>query len=109
MDEVPEVSQPVPEIQRRSLWTVLAIPPLAILVGNLLVSFVRNPDPYGTTFLWVPIVVFFVILFCIPAFHRSVGKRYRGRSLTFLSWAFFLGQIIGCLALWLGSCFLFMA
>ncbi len=109
MDEAPEVPQPVPTIPRGPLWVACSIPPLATLLGNLIVSVVRNPDPYGTTFLWVPIVIFFIILFCTPAFNRAVGKRYRGRSLVFLNWAYILGQMIVCLALWLGSCLLYLS
>lgn len=108
MDEVPQVPQPIPAIPRGPLWFACSIPPLATLLGNLVVSLVPNPDPYGTTFLWVPIVVFFIIVAFTTLFHRAVKTRYRGRSLVFLNCAFVLGQMIVCLALWLGSCLLYM-
>jgi hypothetical protein len=106
MDEAPEIPMPVPEIPRLPLWIACSIPPVATLLGNLVVSFVRNPDPYGATFLWVPVVVFFIILVLTPLFHQAVRVRYRGRSLVFLNCAYVLGEIIICLALWFGSCFL---
>jgi hypothetical protein len=99
---------PLPGIPRTPLWIAFSIPPLAILAGNLIVSFDQNPDPYGSSYLWVPIVVFFVILGFLPVFHRVMKTRYRGRSLVFLNFAYFFGQIIICLSLWAGSCLLFM-
>ncbi|MGL4401808.1 MAG: hypothetical protein ACRCXD_18255, partial [Luteolibacter sp.] len=80
----------------------------AILAGNLIVSLESHPDPYGTSYLWVPLIVFFVILGFLPVFHRAMKTRYRGRSLVFLNLAYFFGQIIVCLSLWLGSCLMFV-
>ncbi|MGL5018850.1 MAG: hypothetical protein ACRDBP_12000 [Luteolibacter sp.] len=52
--------------------------------------------------------MFFVILMFTIRFHEIVSRRYRGRSLVFLTFAYFFGQIIICLSLWLGSCLLFV-
>lgn len=91
------------------MWIAFSVPPVATLPGNLIASFYRTPNDYGTSFLWVPIVVFFIIIACLPLFHRAIGSRYRGRSLVFLNCGYFLGQIIVCLSLWLGSCMLFFS
>ena len=109
MTEVLEVPSPVPVILRGPLWLACSIPPMATLVGNLLAIFVRSPSDYGVGFLMVPMVVLFIIGLITPLFNLAVRTRYRGRSLVFLTCAFILGQIIVCLALWFGSCFLFMS
>ena len=108
MIEAPEVPQPVPIIPRGPLWIACSIPPGAILAGNLIASFFRSPNDYGVVFLAVPVVVFFIIVGITPLFNLAVRVRYRGRSLVFLNCAFVLGQIIICLALWFGSCLLFV-
>lgn len=106
MCEESEVPRPVPVIPRGPLWIAGSIPPLATLLGNLLVSILPDPDPYGATYLWVPVFVFFIIIAFTMLFHRAIKIRYKGRSLVFLDCAFALGQIIVCLALWIGSCLL---
>ena len=109
MTEAPEVPSPVPVIPRGPLWLACSIPPAATLIGNLLASFFRNTSDYSVCFLLVPLVVLFIIGLITPLFNLAVRTRYRGRSLVFLNCAFILGQIIVCLALWFGSCFLFMS
>lgn len=111
MSEPPETPTPTPlsTIPRTPLWIAFSIPPLAILAGNPIANSYLTPTDYGTSFLWVPLVVFFIIIACLPLFHRAVGNRYRGRSLVFLNCGYFLGQIIVCLSLWVGSCMLFFS
>lgn len=108
MNPDPELPRPLPtpEIPKTRLWIALSIPPVAILIGNLIVSFDQSPDPYGASYLGVPIVVFFIILGLLPVFHQAMKNRYCGRSLVFLDFAYFFGQIILCLSLWVGSCLL---
>lgn len=108
MDEVPDTPPPLPAIPRGPLWIALSVPPIVTLLGNFVTGFYHGSDDYGLPFLWVPLVVFFVILGLSCRFYDAVGRRYRGRSLVFLRLAYFLGQIIVCLALWFGSCVLFM-
>ncbi|MES2921718.1 MAG: hypothetical protein V4819_09230 [Verrucomicrobiota bacterium] len=109
MDEAPAVPQPVPAILRGAVWIACSIPPVATLAGNLIASFFRSPGDYGVVFLTVPVVVFFIIGGLVPLINLAVRTRYRGRSLVFLNCAYILGQIIVCLALWFGSCFLYMS
>ena len=109
MSEEPKIPPPLPTIPSKPQWIAFSVPPVAILAGNLIVSFYRTPNDYGTSFLWVPIVVFFLIIACLPLFHRAIGKRYRGRSLVFLDCGYFLGQVIVCLSLWIGSCLAFFS
>jgi hypothetical protein len=106
MTEAPQVPEPQPSIPRGWLWTTLAAPPLVTLLGNTIVGFYRHSSGHGDAFLWVPLAVFFVILGNYPFFKDAVAKRYRGRSLVFLNFAYFFGQIIICLSLWLGFCLL---
>ncbi len=106
MEEVPQIPRPVPEVPRKALWISLAVPPAATLLGNLIVAGCEPRNNYGTTFLWVPIVVFFVIFGFLFMFKNAVGTRYRGRSVVYLNIAYFLGQIIVCIVMWVGSCML---
>lgn len=106
MSEKPVIPQPLPTIPRAPLWITFSLPPIATLLGNLVASFYRTRDDYGTSFLWVPLVVLLLIIVCVPFFSRIVGNRYRGRSLVFLNCAYLLGQIIVCLSLWVGTCLL---
>lgn len=104
MNEIPEIPEPAPTIARGPLWCALAIPPAVTLVANIAIGLAsRGVDVAGLSML-IPPVMFFVILGLSFRFHEIVRTRYRGRSLVFLYCAYFLGQIIVCLALWIGSC-----
>jgi hypothetical protein len=107
MNEEAPVPQPVPEIPRGPLWRCLAIPPVLTLLANGLIAIVGRSGDAASISLAVPPVMFFVILGLTRHFHDTISKRYQGRSLVFLNFAYFFGQIIVCLALWFGSCVLF--
>jgi len=109
MDEKPEVPQPVAAIPRGPLWVVLAIPPATTLIANLAIGLYSRNGGDGGVSLLLPVVMFFVILGLLFRFLAIIKPRYRGRSLVFLGFAYFLGQIIVCLTLWIGSCALFFA
>lgn len=106
MNEKPELPRPVAEIPRAPLWCSLVIPPVMTVLGNIVASFARDKE--SLSFGLFP-VMFFVILGFAFRFHHLVSKRYRGSSLVFLNIAYFLGQIIVCIALWFGSCLLFFS
>ena len=95
---------PVSEIPKVPLWTTLAIPPVVTLVTNMAIGLLSGDG--GISLLIPPIMFFVIIGFCIK-FHSLVKQRYKGRSLLFLNFAYCFGQVIVCLALWLGSCVLF--
>ena len=104
MNEEPEVPQPVPTIAKGPLWCALAIPPGVTLVANVAIGLSSKIVDAGGLSLLIPPLMFFVILGLSFRFHAIVKPRYRGRSLGFLTTAYFLGQIIVCLALWIGTC-----
>ncbi|MES2921719.1 MAG: hypothetical protein V4819_09235 [Verrucomicrobiota bacterium] len=104
MDEIPETPEPIPTIDKGPLWWALAIPPLVTLVINIALGLSSGIGDVAGFSLLIPPVMFFVILGLSFRFHGIVKPRYRGRSLVFLNSAYFLGQIIVCLALWIGSC-----
>jgi hypothetical protein len=107
MEEMPKLPLPVPQIPRGPLWSSLLIPPVATLAINLVIGlFTRNGGDGGLSLLVPPMMLFVIIGFCIW-FHSLVKQRYHGRSLVYLNCAFFLGQVIVCLALWIGSCVVF--
>ncbi|MBC8126323.1 MAG: hypothetical protein H8M99_04145 [Gloeobacteraceae cyanobacterium ES-bin-144] len=100
---------PVPTLSKASLWTVLSIPTLLTLIGNVIVHFTSGDGDYGSNYLVTPMVMFFVILILTPFFNHVVRSRYRGRSLVFLNFGFILGQMMVCLAVWFGSCLLLIS
>ena len=104
MDEIPEIPEPIPTIPRGSLWNALAIPPLVTLVANIALGLSSGIGEVAGLSLLIPPVMFFVILGLSFHFHAIVKPCYQGRSLVFLTSTYFLGQIIVCLALWIGSC-----
>ncbi|MGL5018851.1 MAG: hypothetical protein ACRDBP_12005 [Luteolibacter sp.] len=106
MNQFPQVPGPQPSIPKGWLLTTLAVPPLVTLFGNTIASFYFKSNGDEKTFLGVMLAVFFVILGNLPFFNDAVAKRYRGRSLAFLNFSYFFGQVIICLSLWLGSGFL---
>ena len=108
MSEEPSIPEPIPEIPRGALWRALAIPPAATSIGNMFIGlFAKNGNEGVLTFSLLPLVVFGLIIGFSIQFNRTVGQRYRGRSLVFLTSAYLLGQIIVCLTLWIGTCVLF--
>lgn len=109
MNEVPEVPQPVTMIPQGPLWATLAIPSVLTLLPNIAIGLGSKNGGDGGLSLLIPVVMFFVILGLTIRFHSIIWPRYRGRSLVFLVSSYFLGQIILCLALWIGSCALFFS
>ncbi len=107
MSEELPIPEPVPEISRRRLWSSLAIPPVMTLLANGMIAIIAKGGGSASASLGIPVVMFFVIIGLTQHFHDTISKRYRGRSLIFLNFSFFLGQIIVCLTLWFGSCALF--
>lgn len=109
MNEVPEVPQPVAMIPQGPLWATLAIPSVLTLLPNIAIGLGSKNGGDGGLSLLIPVVMFFVIFGLTFRFHAIIAPRYRGRSLVFLVSSYFLGQIILCLALWIGSCALFFS
>lgn len=107
MDEKPEIPEPVPQVPRGALWRALAIPPVVTFFGNMLIG-LGGRDYSDLTITLLPLVVCSVILIYAVFFNLAVGQRYRGTSLVFLRLSYLFGQIIVCLALWIGSCALFL-
>lgn len=109
MNEISQLPAPQPEVPQGALWTALSLPPVATIVANLILSSVgENLQGVSGWLLLMLFVVFIVILMFTIRFHEIVSRRYQGRSLVFLTFAYFFGQILICLALWIGSCALFM-
>lgn len=65
----------------------------------------RFGDP-SLSLLLPPVMLFVVIGFTLH-FHNLVSKRYPRWLLVGLDLGYFFGQIMLCLALWIGSCSLF--
>lgn len=103
MDEVPEVPQPVPEIPRGTLWISLMLPPVATVAVNVILGLAHELKSDWSILLVTPWLAFFLIIGCMTTFVPAVGMRYHGWSQVVLSSFYFMGQIIVCMALWLGS------
>lgn len=109
MNEAPEVPTPPPEIPKGQLWTSLVAPPVMTLILTMVIGATYKRTGYGEEFLLVLPVGLLTILFCLATFVSAWKVRYRGRSLVLTSIGYFLGQIILCLGLWFGGCFLILS
>jgi hypothetical protein len=78
------------------LWATLLIPPLLAGLGAPLLLF-------GNI-----VLVAITIIVCLFVFLAVMQVRYRGNSLTFLGFAYFIGQSMICLVVGLGSCALML-
>jgi len=103
----PQLPQPLP---RGPLWGLLLLPPFLVLVVNLVIGWMVSKGHYGEGegFLVVLPVGFFLVIAFQIKFSRFLRQRYRGSSLVLLSLGYFIGQIVVGLAVWFGSCLLFM-
>ena len=80
------------------------MPSAAVVLTNLFVVAGPGEGGYGINFLWsVPVGVVAIIGGCI-AFAGVIRDCYAGRSKVLLNFGYFLGQIIVCLTVGLGSC-----
>lgn len=106
MNDIPPFPAPPPEIPKGKLWAALSIPPVVTVIGTFVAGSSTNPNSYGIELLFVLPLGLLAIVVCLCYFVSAWKVRYRGRSLVLTSIGYFLGQIILCLALWYGSCFL---
>lgn len=97
-----------PRLASNRLWLWLLLPMGLVLLANLFVGWVIKPGAYAANFLGVLPFGLLVILVCYGFFFAQVRKVYRGGSLVFLSFAYLFGEILLCLTVWFGSCFLFV-
>jgi hypothetical protein len=107
MNDEPEIPVPPPSIARGKLWASLAIPPAATFIANCITGLNWNRNDYGVSFLWVPILSLVLAIVFLFRFNSALRPRYQGRSAVLLGFFYFIGQIVICLAVWFGSCFLF--
>ena len=109
MNEELEIPVPVPGIARGKLWVSLAAPPAATFIANCITGLNWARNDYGASFLWVPILSLVLIIGFLFSFNSALRPRYQGRSAVLLGFFYLIGQIVVCLAVWFGSCFLFMS
>ena len=95
-------------VRRGPLWVLLVSPPLLVLLINLAVGLVDSKGQYGEGFLIVLPAGLLVLIVCQIRFSFFIRRRYRGSSLVLLSLGYFIGELVICLAVWFGSCLLFM-
>lgn len=108
MNADPQIPGSKPVVPRGLLWTSLSVPPIATVMGNA-VAGLLSKSTGGELIFVVPMVVAALIFALSFVFFHAITARYRGRSVAFLYIAYLLGQAIICLALWFGSCLLFMS
>ncbi|OYV07026.1 MAG: hypothetical protein CFE26_03145 [Verrucomicrobiales bacterium VVV1] len=107
MNDEPEIPAPLPSIARGKLWVSLAIPPAATFIANCITGLNWSRNDYGASFLWVPILSLVLTIGFLFSFNAALRPRYQGRSAILLGFFYFIGQIVICLAVWFGSCFIF--
>lgn len=103
MNEIPKKPESARVVPLTLLWISLAAPPSIVYSISLVVRFIIKGEP-ETKFLPAALIALF--MFTITAvflilFYHAVGQRYRGSSLEYLCAAFFLGQVIVCIGIWL--------
>jgi len=100
-----ETPEPLP---RGPLWWLLVLPPLLVLVINLIIGLIGSKKDYGLGFLVALPVGLFILIACQAPFANLLRRRYRGSSLVLVSFGYFIGELVICLAVWFGSCLIFM-
>ena len=108
MNDAPQIPVPPAEVPRGALWTSLGVPPAATVTGSL-IAWLISKQSGGELILVVPLVVAALVLVLSFVFLNAIRTRYRGSSVGFLYIAYLLGQAIICLALWFGTCLLFLS
>lgn len=109
MNRAPEIPASPPRVPRGKLWASLAIPPAATFIANCLTGLNWSRNDYGASFLWVPLLSLTLTIVFLVRFNSALRPHYQGRSAVLLGFFYFIGQIVICLAVWFGSCFLFMS
>jgi hypothetical protein len=104
MNEISSEPKPPPSVPRGPLWASLAVPPALTFVFTSITALTIQNVGYGDPFLWIPLVMFFVILICTGVFHQLLKVRYHGRSVVFMDIGYLIGQVVICLAVWIGAC-----
>jgi len=107
MNDESQIPVPPPDVPRGMLWSSLSVPPVATVMGSLF-AWLMSKQSGGELILMVPLIVAALILGLSFTFLSAIKTRYRGSSVGFLYIAYLMGQAIICLALWFGSCLLFL-
>lgn len=108
MNDAPQIPVPPAEVPRGALWMALSVPPAATVMGNAVAGLISK-NSGGDLILVVPLVVAALVLVFSFVFLSAIRTRYRGSSVGFLYIAYLMGQAVICLALWFGSCLLFLS
>jgi hypothetical protein len=90
-----KISIPERIIPSLRLWSTLAVPPGAVVMGSLIGCYFHQ----SSLVLASPFVAFPLIFLYLQVFVDAVGERFEGRSYMILGWAYFFGQTIFCFLL----------
>lgn len=108
MNDDPQMPVPPAKVPRGALWMSLSVPPAATVMGSL-IAWLISKQSGGELILVVPLVVAALVLVLSFVFLSAIRTRYRGSSVGFLYIAYLMGQAVICLALWFGTCLLFLS
>ena len=95
-------------LPRGWLWLLLAVPPLLLAVINSVIGLSGGKGTYGEGFLNALPIGLLTLIACEVIFSRFIRQRYRGKSRVLLCIAYFVGEFVISLAVWFGSCLLFV-
>jgi hypothetical protein len=104
----PPLPPPPPKTNLKLLWTSLLVPPAVTAGSNLLIGCCGEVGSYGENMLLSLLVAVLTIFACLFVFLAAIRPRFRGRSAVLLGFAFPVGHIVVCLAVWFGSCIPFL-
>lgn len=90
---------------RGPLWFFLCLPPMAIILSNVIIWLSGKIGDYGMNYLYSLLVGIVALVGGQIGFSNLVAKHSLGSSKLGLNLGYFFGEIMVCLALWFGSCF----
>jgi len=95
-------------LSRGVLWVLLVTPPFSVVLANLVIGWSGHAGQYSLGFFDALPVGLVVLIVCQVLFSRIMRHRYRGKSLVLLSLGYLAGEMVISLAVWFGSCLLFV-
>ena len=104
----PALPEPPPRIRTGRLWLSLLAPPAITAATNLVIGCCQAAGQYGEGMLVSLLVGTVAILAFLFVYLSAIRPRFRGRSAVLLGFAYPVGQIVVCLAVWFGSCLPFV-
>lgn len=80
-----------------------------MVIGTTILALIYGDQAYPLQILWILPIGLVAIIACLVFFILVWRLRYRGRTLVLTAIGYFLGQVILCLGLCFGCCFVVLS